>query len=102
MTGRSIRDGCIELRLNLSVGGAPEKTGKVILVRAGPRALVHHQFEVYRLSGLDLHALRLITRSDQSVRSLWYVELDKAQAISSSRSDDAPIGRIQNRHFVPT
>ncbi len=68
----------------------------------GRAALVHHQLEVYRLSGLDLHALRLITRAEQSVRSLWYVELDKARAISSSRSYDAPIGRIQNRHLMPT
>jgi hypothetical protein len=68
----------------------------------GRAALVHHQLEVYRLSGLDLHALRLITRAEQSVRSLWYVELDKARAISSSRSYDAPISRIQNRHLMPT
>ena len=30
----------------------------------GHAALVHHQLEVYRLSGLDLHTLRLITRAE--------------------------------------
>src|ERR1700693_3976030 len=63
---------------------------------------MYHQFKVYRLSSLDLHALWFIARADQAVHPRWYVEIDKARAISSSRSYDTPIACIQNGHLVPT
>lgn len=63
--------------------------------------LVHDDFEVSRLSGLDLHALRLVACAKQSVSPRRKVKVNYARAIGSFRSDDAFVRRIQNRHLTP-
>src|ERR1019366_925157 len=62
---------------------------------------MHYDFEVGRLSRLDLHALRLIACAKQSVIPRRKVKVNYARAIGSFRSDDAFVRRIQNRHLTP-